>query len=73
MVRFFPTSKPRARVFKCKHCDRKFKSNQKLGGHTKSQHSGLSITYQLRMARWHERTNERRIHQISKELYTEIK
>ena len=33
----------------------------------------MSITYQIRMARWHERTNERRIHLVSKELYTEIK
>ena len=60
-------------VFTCRHCDREFSSRHALGGHASKVHPGMSEKNAHKVRRRIERTKDRTIHAIAKDIYAEMK
>ena len=72
----WPTNLPKLKkqkMFKCRHCKRRFITRQGLGGHTSKMHPGASTGYQRKLIRRAERESDRAVHRIAKELYAGLK
>ena len=59
---------PTQSVFQCRHCSKSFATRQGLGGHASKKHPGLSLTYQAKVTRRHQRKNDRLVLNIAKDL-----
>ena len=59
--------------FKCRHCTKRFRSRQALGGHASKIHPGKSEKNAHKVTVRARRFNERAVHKIAKEIYAEMK
>ena len=60
------------KVFKCKHCSKRYATQSELGGHASKQHKGQSEAYQQKMEKRKSREIERFALSVAQKLLLDM-